>query len=518
MIKAAMGIYDDLANQTQPIFKVDVYSSNILVFGGHTTGKTTFLKTLLVRMHENADLSLRQEIYIMDFGGNLGKYEKLPLVSACFDSANEENVRRIFKTLENKIEQNSKILKSERFLDVYGKGGDEQPTHLVLIIDNVNSFLADERYAAYQENLQKFCRDGLSKGLTVVFTAIDTSNGLGRYISNFAQRVAFEVPSELYLDIFGMRVAEPMKNQGRGVALVGGNPEEFQCFLPFGEEKDEFDAFVQEMSAKPFKTEKLKSFGEELTEDNLAEYCKDAKSDEKHILVGLDYYEHKPIEIFLDEARSIAIYGKKKFGKTNLVNRIVRTIRQFHRDYRFVFFDDGRKQLEGIWQEAPAGDNNVYITTVDELTDFLDSNGYAAKMMRGVVNKDFKEQKTPFTVFVLQNKMLFQSVGAQLLKGTFPKMIANAEEKGYIFIYSDVRKISNNDRDTESSLNNTFSVAFLLDNIAEFVGDRGSRSVFGEMDAKELKNEYAHCELGDGYFYDIESDELKKLKFIKNKQ
>ena len=245
---------------------------------------------------------------------------------------------------------------------------------------------------------------------------------------------------------------------------------------------------------------------------------KDAKSDEKHILVGLDYYEHKPIEIFLDEARSIAIYGKKKFGKTNLVNRIVRTIRQFHRDYRFVFFDDGRKQLEGIWQEAPAGDNNVYITTVDELTDFLDSNGYAAKMMRGVVNKDFKEQKTPFTVFVLQNKMLFQSVGAQLLKGTFPKMIANAEEKGYIFIYSDVRKISNNDRDTESSLNNTFSVAFLLDNIAEFVGDRGSRSVFGEMDAKELKNEYAHCELGDGYFYDIESDELKKLKFIKNKQ
>ena len=94
-------------------------------------------------------------------------------------------------------------------------------------------------------------------------------------------------------------------------------------------------------------------------------------------------------------------------------------------------------------------------------------------------------------------------------------MIASAEEKGLWFIFSDVRKVSNNDRDTESSLNNSIAAAFLLDNIAEFVSDRGSRSVFGEMDPKELKNEYARCEVGDGYYYDIESDELKKIKIIK---
>ena len=118
-------------------------------------------------------------------------------------------------------------------------------------------------------------------------------------------------------------------------------------------------------------------------------------------------------------------------------------------------------------------------------------------------------------MFVLQNKMLFQTVGSQLLKNVFPRMTAAAEEKKYWFIYSDVRRISNNDRDTESSLNNSISVAFLLDNIAEFVSDRGSRSVFGEMDPKELRNEFARCEVGDGYYYDIESDELKKMKFIK---
>lgn len=35
------------------------------------------------------------------------------------------------------------------------------------------------------------------------------------------------------------------------------------------------------------------------------------------------------------------------------------------------------------------------------------------------------------------------------------------------------------------------------------------------MDVKTLKEDYARCELGDGYFYDVEADKLSKLKFIK---
>jgi hypothetical protein len=38
-----------------------------------------------------------------------------------------------------------------------------------------------------------------------------------------------------------------------------------------------------------------------------------------------------------------------------------------------------------------------------------------------------------------------------------------------------------------NSFNDSLSVAFLLDNIGEFVADRGSKTIFGAMDAKELK-------------------------------
>ena len=66
-------------------------------------------------------------------------------------------------------------------------------------------------------------------------------------------------------------------------------------------------------------------------------------------------------------------------------------------------------------------------------------------------------------------------------------------------------------------MNNKFTdqdTKALLNNIAEFAGERGSKSVFGEMDVKALKEEYARCELGDGYSYDVEADSLKKMKFI----
>lgn len=512
----AMGIYDDLDDQTQPILGVDPVSNNIILFGGHMSGKTTFIKTLLVRMHENLDTDEVHSVYILDFGGNLGQYRDLPLVSACFDSGNEENVRRVFRTVENRLEKNVKLLASRQFLEVWNSDEAEKPEHIMLIMDNVNSFLADERYESYHETLTKMCREGLSKGLSMVFTAADLSGGIGRLLGSFSMKFALEGAADKYVDIFGQRVNEPMHCSGRGVAMIQGKPREFQFFLPFRSEKEELPMFTEVLSSVKTGNEKLTAFDGDLTAENLSDFIAadfDGNIPSDCPVVGLDYYDHMPVYVNMHEMHSIAIYGKKKFGKTNLLNRMIRSIRKSCPGYRVVFFDDGRKQLEALYMEAPQ--NSVYLTSVDETNEYLDANGYAAKMDHGMINKNFTEKPNPPTVFVLQNKMLFQAGGAQLLKNVFPKMTAVSEEKQYWFIYSDVRKISNNDRDTESSLNNSISVAFLLDNIAEFVGDRGSRSVFGEMDPKELKNEYARCEVGDGYYYDIESDELKKIKFIK---
>ena len=516
MSRLAIGIYDDLDTQTQPVLYLDPALSNMIVFGGHMSGKTTFLKTLLVHMHENMDPSLETDIFILDFGGNMGQYKGLNMVSACFDNSNEENIRRVFRTVEDRLEKNVKLLASRQFHEVYYGEDEKKPAHIMLIIDNVNSFLADDRYETYHDTLIKLCREGLSKGVSVVFTASDLSGGVSRYLGSFEYRFALEGSADKYIDIFGQKVSEPMRNSGRGVTIVNGKPREIQIFLPFMDEKKELPEFIEKTAQIKTLTQHLKGFDGDLTEDNFFEFMADIIEEDINTddpVVGLDYYDHLPVTVNMKDIHAVAIYGKKKFGKTNLLKVLVRAIRHFHPDFRFIYFDDGRKELEDIYREDTA--RGKYITSLDEFTEYLDSNGYFAKMERGMVNKDFVEKDNYGTVFVMQNKMLFQANGAQLLKNVFPRMIAGAEEKGFWFIFSDVRKVSNNDRDTESSLNNSIAAAFLLDNIAEFVSDRGSRSVFGEMDPKELKNDYARCNVGDGYYYDIESDELKKIKIIK---
>ena len=75
----------------------------------------------------------------------------------------------------------------------------------------------------------------------------------------------------------------------------------------------------------------------------------------------------------MHDVHAIAIYGKKKFGKTNLLRLLVRSIKKSHPDFRFVFFDDGRCALEEVYEEDKH--NCSYITSLDEFIDFLDKNG-----------------------------------------------------------------------------------------------------------------------------------------------
>jgi len=521
-----MGIYDDLDTQTQPMLNIDIFTNNIIVLGGHMSGKTTFLKTMLVRMHQNIDKNDSEEIYIIDFGGNLGEYRQFPLVAACFDNSNEENVRRAIKTVETKLNQNIKQLKSDQFKDAYNNTNtEEKPKHITLIIDNINSFLSDERYTPYQEELMKFSRDGLSKGLSLVFTASDTGNGLSKFLPNFSRKIVFDVPVEVYIDVLGSKVDQPMKIPGRGITIVDGNPREFQAFLPFENEKNEILPFIKSVENIVKSVSKLQAFGEELNFDNFSKYSYknlsvdliESSPPDGVITVGLDYYEHKPVLVNLKDMHSIAIYGKKKFGKTNLLKILINGFRKkqpdkAHKSYKFVLVDDGRKQLAEFHNEDDH--NSVYISKLEELAEFLEKNGYAKVRPAKPGVPAFEEKPTPPTVFILQSKMLFQQAGKSFITA-FAGLVAKAEERKCYFIYSDMKKIANDDADTRAYINNSISAAFLLDNISEFVSGQGAKSVFGDMDPKELKSEYARCELGDGYFYDIESDDLNKVRFIK---
>lgn len=516
-MKLAMGQYDAPLDQKQPVFEMDLFRSHVAVFGAPMSGKTTFIKTLLVRLHENMDQLPSENVYLLDFGGNVGSYGKLGNVCIHLGNNNEEEIRRVFRTIEKRLLENEKKLNSQNYYAALQKNPATVPIHMTLIIENINTFLSDDRYSSYQDRLNNLCRDGLSKGLSVVITANET-HGIGRLLAYFGQKVAFEMPADSYFEIFNAKVSKPMKMPGRGVVNIGSGNYEFQCFLPFAtiNEETEIPRLVEYTQHYPNEY-KMSTFPDELTWDNVKEYCNNNSNpdeDRQQILVGLDYYEHQPMMIDLSESRSIGCYSKstRQEERNALVALILERVRKIKPEAKIVFLDDGRKQMEKL-HIHPNWADSYYLTSVGDFNDFLVDNGYGGKKHYGKPGGDAIIQKTPFTVFVIQSKLFYRSMDYKSLTVKIvPNMAAEALTRDFLFIFSDIPVLT--DPDVYNAVNGCISTAFLFDNISEFVAEKGSRSVFGEKDPKELKAEYAHCAKGDGFIYHIDADDLQKVKFL----
>ena len=563
-----VGRFDIPIIQMQPPFVIDLLDSNVAILGSAMSGKTTLLKTLVNIMHKQFDEE-QEQIFILDFGGALSEYQALPLVSAYFDNSNEEYVKRVFKIMDNILKENINALSGDNYRDAK-----VQPIHTTLIIDNLNAFIDEPRYSAYHEKLAKLCRDGLSKGITLVITAVDTK-GITSYLNGFKQKIAFELPQDKYMEVFNGKVGQIGSYPGHGFANVTVKPSgvtgtfrmnlpyEVQCFVPFDDSdgnlsEETFYARLKEKFQWSNDTyhrcvRKYQIFPGELTRQSYDELCQEAPeadSSQSLVSVGLDYVDFFPVTIDLEKTHATAIYGKKEFGKTNLLNLLVDGLIRTKPDSRIVFFDDGRNQLKEIYNSVHETIDSVLINQFEEVQLNLNDDTSVVKKLSplsqfyvhlnenyisldkrflagiyGVsrelsreVNKipDSKSEPTPFTVFVIQSKLIYLNTNENkfFINSILPQMLAVAEERGFMFIFSDVQKIS--DGEQNSFFNNIIAKAFLLDNIAEFAGERGQKTIFGNMDVKTLKEDYARCEIGDGYYYDAEADNLLKLKYIKH--
>ena len=568
-----LGRFDMPIIQMQPPFCVDLLDSNLILFGSSMSGKTTLLKTLVHILHKQYN-DRQEQVFILDFGGALSDYREFPLVSAYFDNANEEYVKRVFKIMDNILRDNIKELSGKNYRDA-----ERQPIHTTFIIDNLNAFMDEPRYSAYQEKLAKLCRDGLSKGITIVVAAAETK-GLSSYFGSFKQKIAFEMPPDNYNEIFSGKAGQIGNHPGHGFANVTVRPEgvtgtfrmnlpyEVQCTLPYKvREEDHADteeSFMDNLKQKfGFKNgayercvKKYQMFPEELTFAAFEKIKQQPLNSEKElrfpVSVALDYVDFCPVTVDLAQSHVIAIYGKKEFGKTNLLQLLLAGIARQKPDARIVFFDDGRNQLQDIYHKYQEKTESVYFNGFCQGTIKLAAAGPKAEEartkklsplqrfylylndnyldlpkgliggmfnipemdVRRIVSKNEYED-TPFTVFVIQSKLVYLNTNENkhFIEKVLPRLVAVAEDKGYVFIFSDVQKIS--ELETNTVFNSVVGTVFLLDNIAEFAGERGQKTVFGNMDLKALKEDYAQCEKGDGYFYDIEADHLLKVKFMK---
>lgn len=493
-----IGLYDIPYSPKETVLYLNMMKSNAVIFGRAMSGKTVMVKNILARMNELSPYSGIEHTYILDFGGNLSDYSGLGRVAACFDSSNEENIKRLFNAVEARLSDNSRRLNGVNYLEYQTENANDLIDHVTLIIENVTAFLAEERYADYHERLARIVRDGVSKGISVLLTANDHTSSLARLMVYFDRKFALEMPMEKYLEIFNMRVDTPMKIPGRGVTVIDSKPCEFQAYLPFKTE-GEVKALIASTSA--FGIEKLRSFPQELTFDNYNEYCTDINLTAGEILVGLDYSEQNPVTVDFDDVRNIAIYGKKQFGKTNLLRLLLHGVLREYPGANYMFFDDMRGQLKEFYDYASnhTSGSVTYITQLNVLMDEV------------IRIKDGRSMGTTF--MILQNKILFREDPTNREQFVLASLMLQAREAGLYFIFTDVPRIPSNHR--AGDFNQFIEVAFLLDSIGDFLMNKGQSSVFSGLDVKEMQREYTRSDIGDGFYYDIALDEFKKIKVIK---
>lgn len=575
-IICTVGTYDMPVIQQQPPFKIDLLKSNIALFGSSMSGKTNFLKLIINNLHKKLNEE-NERIFILDFSGGLLEYKQMPLVAAYFDNSNEEYVKRVFKILETILKDNIKMLGSKSYS---ATPAEAQPVHTTFIIDNLNSFVDESRYAAYHDKFGRLCREGRSRGISIVFTASDTK-GVSRFLLSFEQKIALNFPNDKYAEIFGEKAEAIGKIIGRGYANVTerptdtagtfnmNSPYEFQCFK--ASEIQEENNFIKNLRLKyGYNSEnseiyqrhakKYLTFSQELTYEEYEKLRQplediDKKPSSKAIAVGLDYVDFKPVFADADKSNVWAIYGKKEFGKTNLLSVLLDGLAEKKSEAKYVFFDDGRKQLKDFYDDfnqkgfscefidefsvktltladgteitrklSPMQQFYRYIH--EETASLGDYDGQNVDVLEQIYGRDnlysapigADKDSAKATVFVIQSKSVFlgSKSNSPFIRYILPELLDIAEESGFIFIFTDVKKIT--DAEMNAVFNSTLKTVFLLDNIAEFASERGSKSVFGDMDVKALKEDYARCELGDGYCYDVEADSLKKMKFIYNKK
>ena len=497
-----IGRYDDPANQKQPVSTYDYLRENMLVCGSASSGKTTLVKSLLLQNHLS---SVQDRIYLIDFGGNIGAYKNLNRMIGCADSTNEESVKRIFRAVESEYNRNAKVLGADNFYERFGQKKSGLPAHVTLIIENLSAFLEDDRYSTYHEQLLRICRDGISKGVSVIATTKDL-HGVGRIQMYFGCRIALDTPDDITTDLLGEKTIRPIRRPGRGLIRNGQSVFELQvCRFQENSEKE---------LLKKYSTKIPEGRIEEFRDENFRVTAATLKTEKGKLIIGKEYYDQAFVSLDISEHnnRCIGIYGKRNFGKTNLLNLILMQIEKNDPGkYQFYLLDDGRKQLDsehlGPFLRSVKNREKVSYYASDRKTRRSRNDDDKASVLNDILSSHREH-----SVIVIQGREYYSSSRIEDIM-----MINSVEEelnndRDSILIFSDIPRIP------ETYFANTISSwlqsAFLLDDIGDFIVDRGRNSVFSEMDAKELKLQFARCSIGDGYYYDVVSEDLKKIKIF----
>ena len=328
-----VGLADDPSQQYQGAVSIDL-SSNTYIIGSAQTGKTTFIQTILYQIMCNYTPD-EVNVYVADCGNMaLKAFEGANHIGGVVTTSEEERMLNLMKLLSNQIRLRKEKLQDKGLgtYKAYLEAGYTDLPQIVLVIDNIAVFR--EYYPDYDEFLMSFSRDGLSVGISMIVTSMQTNSIGFRVLSNFGSRFAFNCnDSGEYGNLFDRCRILPKDVPGRGLCSIEKRVLEFQAALCV-EGKKEIDRInnikqIVEMIHQEYgncKAAPIPQVPKILNATDVVAINPIVYKQGYRIPIGLNFdtvdYEY----IDLQSIGLFGISGREKSGKTNFVTHMLSAI------------------------------------------------------------------------------------------------------------------------------------------------------------------------------------------------
>ena len=449
-----LGIYDDPDMQYQGEASFDLVGNNTLILGSALIGKTNLLQ-LIIRLAAQRFSPRDISFYIADFGSMyLKNFEGLNHVGGVVTISETEKLRNLFKLLVEEVDSRKNYLLSYGLSSYksYREAGYSDLPQIVLIIDNFGAF--KEAYAdEYEEQLLYLSREGITCGISLMFTSTTTSGagGIGyKYMSNFANRLAFTCndPGE-YANLFDRCRMRPKDVPGRMLGKIGGEVYEIQSYIAFEGEKEidrsnSIKEFIGRVNSSypGMLAKRIPSIPDELT----ASYINDNYnvSLRAGYPIALDYSNVELVYLDLKAVNELCIAGQTQTGNLAAAKCILSAIQRYALDkpVRLYIIDSVERPLKS---EGAAANVEKYTIDYSGLDDVFQSiEPQLERRYSLLVDGDTDELAKQEQIIVLINNrdtIEYLSENRELYD-RYLRMIKQFKSLGIAFVFSDIEDVS----------------------------------------------------------------------------
>lgn len=508
---ADIGIYDDPDNQYQGVFSIDVGNNNVMIIGSSQSGKTNMLQDI-IRSISTKYTPDEATIYIIDFASMVLKnFEKLNHVGGVVCPSDDEKLKNLFKLLNTEIEERKEKLMSVGVssFSAYKDAGLNDLPQIILMIDNLTAL--KELYFQDDDELLNLCREGLTVGISIIIANSQTA-GIGyKYLSNFAERIAFFCnDSNEYSSLFDHCSERIDSIQGRCIVEIEKRHLECQTYLAFNGEKEidrvkEIKAFIAETNErnKNSHARRIPLIPESLTKGFMVEQFGNYMEENFNIVSGLDYATVTPYVVDFSALGLLAITGREQSGKHNWVRYSVDMLNTMYPGKSKVYVVDSiGKKLTSLKQ-----------------VETIHSYSMVAEDAVAYIKEIESELKTRYDALVAGNEEVLN--GAELLMLIIDNqdaLMAICNDREALEAYKNIIGRYKNMRAAIitfiENANIPYSAPEILKNIRDqrhimFFDDMSNMKIF-DVPLAMARNFKKPIETGDGYY--IKDNDCCKLK------